>query len=77
MDAQSIKTATQSDDIGCDGNRKIKGRKRPLLVDTLGLILAVVVTSADTDERLGWVDLLTQYVADGVKRLRKIWVDGA
>jgi putative transposase len=77
IDSQSIKTATQSEDIGFDGNKKSKGRKRHLLVDTLGLILAVVVTDAGTDDRLGLVELLTQYFADGVKRLHKIWVDGA
>jgi len=77
IDSQSIKTATQSEDIGFDGHKKIKGRKRHLLVDTLGLIIAVVVTSADTDDRLGLVELLSQYFAEGVKRLRKIWVDGA
>jgi putative transposase len=77
MDSQSLKTATQSEDIGFDGHKKIKGRKRPILVDTLGLIMAVVVTEAGMDDRLGLVELLTQYFADGVKRLRKIWVDGA
>jgi putative transposase len=77
IDAQSIKTATQSEDIGFDGNKKIKGRKRHLLVDTLGLIIAVVVTDASTDDRLGLVDVLSAYFADGVKRLRKLWVDGA
>jgi putative transposase len=77
MDSQSIKTATQHEAIGFDGNKKIKGRKRHLLVDTLGLIIAVVVTPADTDARLGLVELLRQYFADGGKRLRKIWVDGA
>jgi putative transposase len=77
IDSQSIRTATQNEAIGFDGNKKIKGRKRHILVDTLGLIIAVVVTSADTDDRLGLVELLSQYFADGVKRLRKIWVDGA
>jgi len=77
IDAHSIKTATQHEDIGFDGNKKIKGRKRHLLVDTLGLIIAVVVTDASTDDRLGLVALLTEYFADGVKRLRKLWVDGA
>ena len=77
IDSQRIKTATQNEAIGFDGHKKIKGRKRPILVDTLGLIMAVVVTSADTDDRLGLVEWLSQYVADGVKRLRKIWVDGA
>jgi putative transposase len=77
IDSQRIKTATQNEHVGVDGPKKIKGRKRYILVDTLGLIMVVVVTSADTDDRLGWVELLSQYVADGVKRLRKIGVDGA
>jgi putative transposase len=77
IDSQSMKTATQHEDIGFDGNKKIKGRKRHILVDTLGLIIAVVVTDASTDDRQGLVELLTAYFADGVKRLRKLWVDGA
>ena len=72
IDSQSIKTATQSEDIGWEGHKKIKGRKRHLLVDTLGLIIGVVVTDAGTDDRWGLVDLLTEYFADGVKRLRKL-----
>jgi putative transposase len=36
-----------------------------------------VVTPADIDDRLGVVEWLSQYCADGVKRLRNIWVDGA
>ena len=57
IDSQSIKTATQNEDIGFDGHKKIKGRKRHILVDTLGLIMAVVVTDAGTDDRLGLVEL--------------------
>ena len=75
-DSQSIKVMTQGQDVGFDGNKKIKGRKRHILVDTLGLILAVVVTSANTDDRQGLKALLAQYFTSGVKRLRKIWVDG-
>jgi putative transposase len=75
VDSQSIKAATQPSEVGFDGGKKIKGRKRHLLVDTLGLIIAVVVTAANTDDRLGLVALLTQYFAKGVKRLRKLWVD--
>jgi putative transposase len=77
IDSQPIKTATQGAEVGFDGNKKIKGRKRHILVDTFGWIIAVVVTSADTDDRQGLVALLAAYFADGVKRLRKIWVDGA
>jgi putative transposase len=75
-DSQSIKTATQGEDVGFDGHKKIKGRKRHILVDTLGLIVAVVVTAANRDDRLGLVTLLQRYFASGVTRLRKIWVDG-
>lgn len=75
-DSQSIKTATQGKDVGFDRNKKVKGRKRHILIDTLGLIVAVVVTAANTDDRQGLVALLTGYFASGVKRLRKIWVDG-
>lgn len=75
-DSQSIKTATQGEDVGFDGHKKIKGRKRHLLVDTLGLIIAVVVTAANMDDRQGLVALMKRYCASGVTRLRKIWVDG-
>ena len=76
VDSQSIKSATQRNEVGFDGGKKVKGRKRHLLVDTLGLIIAVVVTAANTEDRLGLVMLLTRYFAGGVTRLRKLWVDG-
>lgn len=76
-DSQSIKTATPNEDLGWDGHQKIKGRKRHLLVDTRGLSIAVVVTDAGTDDRLGLGDVFAQYFADGVKRLRNIGVEGA
>jgi transposase len=46
------------------------------LVDTLGLLIAGVVTAANTDDRVGFLVLLTRYFVGGVKRLRKLWVDG-
>ena len=67
---------TQGQDVGFDGNQTLKGRKRHILVDPLGLILAVVVTSATTDDRPGLQALGAQYGTSGVKRLRTIWVDG-
>lgn len=76
IDSQSIKSATQNDDIGFDGNKRVKGRKRHILVDTLGLIIAVVVTAANVDDRQGLMALMRGYFINGVKRLRKIWVDG-
>jgi putative transposase len=57
-ESQSIKTATQGKDVGFDGNKKVKGRQRHILVDPLGLIVAVVVTAANIDDRQGLVELL-------------------
>ena len=76
LDSQSVKTATQGTEVGFDGHKKSKGRKRHLWVDTLGLIVAVIVTAANVDDRQGLIALLQQYFADGVTRLRKLWVDG-
>jgi putative transposase len=76
IDSQSIRTATQGTTVGFDGNKKIKGRKRHILVDTLGLILAVVVTSASAEDRVGLMILLERYWVTGLKRLRRLWVDG-
>src|ERR1044071_8231692 len=75
VDSQSIKTATQATEVGFEGGKQVKGRKRHLLVDTLGLLIAVVMTAANTDDRLGLLVLLTQYFVDGVRRLRKLWVN--
>jgi len=74
-DSQSIQTATPATEVGFDGGKQVKGRKRHLVVDTRGLLIAVVVTAANTDDRLGLLMLLTRYFVGGVKRLRKLWVD--
>jgi len=75
VESQSIKTATQTAEVGFDGGKQGKGRKRHLLVDTLGLLIAGVVTAANTDDRVGFMLLLTRYFVGGVKRLRNLWVD--
>jgi putative transposase len=54
----------------------VKGRKRHLLVDTLGLILAVVVTAASVQDRDGASKLL-EILRQRYTRLRHIWADGA
>jgi putative transposase len=76
IDSQSVKSALQGQDVGIDGGKKVKGRKRHILVDTLGLILSVLVTPANEGERSGLKRLLLDYFSEGINRLRKIWVDG-
>src|SRR5947209_19944225 len=53
LDSQSVKTTQVSGVRGFDAAKNIKGRKRHLLVDTLGLLLSVVVTAASVQERDG------------------------
>jgi putative transposase len=53
LDAQSVEMADQPGERGFDAGKKVKGRKRHLLVDTLGLILVAVVHSAAIQDREG------------------------
>jgi hypothetical protein len=79
IDSQSVKsTAMVSQDVGYDGGKKVKGRKRFLTVDTLGLVLRVLVTAASVDERSRGKQVLkkVRQMGDTVSRLNTIWVDG-
>lgn len=51
IDSQSVRTSAQGGPKGFDANKKIKGRKRHLVTDTLGLLLAVIVTAASAQDR--------------------------
>lgn len=75
VDSQSVKSATQGYAVGFDGGKAIKGRKRHLLTDTLGLIQAVVVTAANVHDQVGLRRLLGRWFIPGVRRLRKLWAD--
>ncbi len=76
VDSQSVKSALQGEDIGFDGGKKTKGRKRHIFTDTLGLTLSVIVTPANEGDRSGLKNLPEDYFSKGISRLRKIWVDG-
>jgi len=75
LDSQSVKSDGHGGLVGYDAAKKINGRKRHLLVDTLGLVLGAVVTKADCPERDGAQQVL-QRVGGWFKRWRKLWVDG-
>jgi putative transposase len=75
LDSQSVKTTEVGGIKGFDAGKKVKGRKRHLLVDTLGLIIAVVVTSANVQDYHGAKPVL-ESVKDRCPRLRVIWADG-
>ncbi|GAA4118244.1 transposase [Streptomyces hundungensis] len=77
IDTQSVKTSTSvpATSQGIDAGRKIVGRKRGIITDTLGLLLAVLVTTASVQDSTAGTTLLEQTAADH-PGLRKVWVDG-
>jgi putative transposase len=75
LDSQSVKTTPVRGVRGYDAGKQVKGRKRHILVDTLGLLLAVVVTSAAVSDAAG-ARLLLRRLGGACKKLRRIWVDG-
>jgi len=75
LDSQSVKSDPHGGAVGYDAAKRIKGRKRHVLVDTLGLLLGIVVTPASTPERDGAQTLL-QPLLKGLNWLRLMWVDG-
>jgi transposase len=77
IDSQSVKAAetVAQDSRGFDAGKKINGRKRHIVVDTLGLLLVVLVTAASMQDRDGARPLLERLMPS-FHRIRLIWADG-
>jgi putative transposase len=77
LDSQSVKSTESSDERGYDAGKKINGRKRHLLVDTMGLILLALVLPANIQDRDGAKQLLGAYFNQSARgRVKHIWADG-
>ncbi len=75
IDGQSVPATEGGEERGVDAHKKVKGRKRHIVVDTLGLLLAVTVTGAGVDDGRAAPDALGQRPEEWFPRLRLVWAD--
>lgn len=75
VDSQSVKTTEVAQAVGYDGAKLVKGHKRHMLVDTLGLLLQIVVSAANVSEKAGALLILEKIVGQ-FPRLLKVFADG-
>lgn len=75
LDAQSIKSSEGGAARGFDAGKKTTGRKRHLVVDVMGLLLVVMVTSASVQDRAGGRAILTR-LAERFPTVALVWADG-
>jgi putative transposase len=77
IDSQTTKASNMcQDDVGYDGGKKIKGRKRHIVVDTMGLLLSVIIHPANIHDSQGVTDVLWRLKAKYFYSIQKIIADG-
>jgi transposase len=76
IDRQTVKATEIADGRGSDGGQKIPGRKRQILVDTLGLLLVVVVSVAAADDGTFAPEVRGRLTSEHLTRLEQVGADG-
>ncbi len=75
IDSQSVDSSSGGEAIGRDNAKNVDGRKRHIIVDSLGLLLAVVVTAADVDDAAAAPAALRQLEDQPLPQLQRVYAD--
>jgi putative transposase len=75
IDSQSVDSSSGGEAIGRDNAKNVDGRKRHVVVDSLGLLLAVAVTAADVDDAAAAPEVLGPLADQGLGEVRKVYTD--
>jgi putative transposase len=75
IDSQSVDTSEGGEATGRDNAKNVDGRKRHIIVDSLGLLLAVVVTAADVDDGAAAPQVLAKLQGQRLGKLRRVYAD--
>src|SRR3954449_9738396 len=75
LDTQSVDPASGGEQRGRDNAKNVDGRKRHIVVDSLGLLLAVLVTAADVDDATAAAELFARLEGQPMSRVKKMYAD--
>jgi putative transposase len=76
VDSQSVDTTSGGEQRGRDNAKNVDGRKRHIVVDSMGLLLAVLVTAANVDDATGAAELFTRLEGQPMSHVRTMYADG-